>query len=248
MKQQPQLLIFDAMNLVRRVYAVHSDTSDALQTTAHQTTQIISKCLRQSTATHAVAVFDGLQPSWRKQLFPLYKANRKPLPDELANGLEQIQTQWLSLGVDSVIPDDDEADDVIATLATKAANAQVKVTIVSTDQGYYQILSPNIAQWDPFKKQWLDIIYYQNKFSVMQHDWAHYRALTGESGSNIPGISGIGPKTAITYLEKGIDGLKDKPRKALQAAEKRLEFYRKLVRLRTDRELEFNLNMLRVRQ
>ena len=248
MKQQPQLLIFDAMNLIRRVYAVHSEMPDALQTTTQQTTRILTTCLRQSAATHAVAVFDGLEASWRKQLFPLYKANRKPLPEALANGLAHIQTQWLAEGVDSVVPEDDEADCVIATLATKAASAQVKVTIVSTDQGYYQILSPTITQWDPFKKQWLDLTYYQNKFSVMQHNWAHYRALTGESGSNIPGINGIGPKTAITYLEHGLDGLKDKPRKALQAAEKRLEFYRKLVRLRTDRELEFNLNMLRVKQ
>lgn len=235
------------MNLIRRVYAVHSDTPQPVPTTSQQTSQILSKALRQSAASHAVAVFDGLAPSWRKQLYPNYKANRKPLPAALAEGLAQIQSAWLAQGVDSVIPEDDEADDIIATLATKAAKAGVTVTIVSTDQGYYQILSDTIRQWDPFRKQWLDRNYYQNKFSVSQQQWADYRALTGEPGSNIPGIAGIGPKTALNYLQNGPEGLREKPRKELQAAEKRLEFYRELVRLRCDRELDFNLNMLRVR-
>lgn len=243
----PVLVLVDAMNLLRRIYAAIEHTHDAIERLQSQSLNQIQRCLTRHQATHAVAVFDGLQPGWRQQLWPSYKASRKPLPEELANGLDAVQESWWQAGLDSVLPQSDEADDVIATLAIKAAQHQVQVVIISTDQGFYQLLNDHISQYDCFSKQWLTPDHYQQKFGISQAQWPHYKALTGESSSDIPGISGFGPATAKAFINHQCDATSLAPAKlkSWQQEQHLVAIFQQLMTLNCQCELGFKLSDLR---
>jgi len=127
------LILIDALNLIRRVYAVqerpfiqikqdHDDKLSAstlkqvLFNTQKTSVNALIKIIGQHQPTHALAVFDSQQPCWRYQLFEGYKKGRKKMPDHLANKLVDIQDAFMDQGVDSLTSDEDEADDLIATL------------------------------------------------------------------------------------------------------------------------------------
>ena len=241
------LVIFDAMNLIRRHYAVHQGQADAIERLKQQTSKQIQDILSQQQATHAVAVFDGDEPGWRHQLWPAYKSSRSPLPNQLAQHLDAIQAHWFELGIDSVLPEDDEADDVIATLANKARSHQVKVTIISTDQGFYQLLNGSIRQYDVFARQFLSPDHYRQKFSIQAEQWPSYKALIGDSSSDIPGVSGFGPKTAQEFISHQLDEqiLPPAKLKAWQQQKNEFVLFRKLMTLDCERLLAFKLSDLR---
>ncbi|MBW8191848.1 flap endonuclease Xni [Neiella marina] len=243
----PVLVLIDAMNLLRRTYAAIEHTDDAIERLKIQSLKQLHRLLQQQHASHAVAVFDGLQPGWRHQLWPSYKASRKPLPATLADGLDEVQEYWLQAGIDSVLPQSDEADDVIATLAVKATKHQVMVHIVSTDQGFYQLLNEHIHQYDCFAKQWLTPEHYQQKFGIHQQQWPKYKALTGESSSDIPGISGFGPATAKAFILNDDDPTTLAPakQKSWQQEQHLVAIFQQLVTLNTECELGFKLSDLR---
>lgn len=241
------LVLFDAMNLIRRHYAVHQGQADAIERLKQQTCRQMLEILSQQQASHAVAVFDGDEPGWRHQFWPPYKSSRNPLPEELAAQLEAIQDEWLMIGVDSVVPKDDEADDVIATLAHKASQHQVAVTIVSTDQGFYQLLNEKISQYDAFGRQFLTQEHYLNKFAIQAAQWPTYKALIGDSSSDIPGITGFGPKTAKEFIYHQLDEqiLPPAKLKAWQQQKEEFELFRTLMTLECERLLDFKLSDLR---
>ncbi|MEZ9549129.1 flap endonuclease Xni, partial [Vibrio crassostreae] len=112
------LVIIDALNLIRRVHSVQPDPTDIARTIT-TTTRTLNKILNESKPTHIIAVFDHhLQDrGWRADVLPSYKQNRKPMPEPLMKGLDAIQQAWWELGIDSLLSDGDEADDLVATLA-----------------------------------------------------------------------------------------------------------------------------------
>ena len=127
----PHLVIFDAMNMVRRSYAVHQGQRDASERLFQQSGKLMLDILHRQDASHAVAIFDGDEPGWRHELWPVYKVSRSPLPTELASQLDALQEHWLSLGIDSVLPIDDEADDVETVfLISKPEFSHISSTIV----------------------------------------------------------------------------------------------------------------------
>ena len=91
-----------------------------LQASCQRLQQTVRTILSEVNPSHVVAVFDGDSPSWRHQLYPAYKAGRSPMPPELANGMEQLQDSLWQCGVDSLLSEGDEADDLVATLRAGA--------------------------------------------------------------------------------------------------------------------------------
>lgn len=248
MANRPHLVIFDAMNLIRRHYAVHQGQADAILRLQQQTSKQMLDLLDQLKATHVVTVFDGEEPGWRHQLWPAYKSSRSPLPEELAQQLATIQAHWADeLGIDSVLPSDDEADDLVATLATKASHHGASVTIISTDQGFYQCLSAQVAQYDVFGRQFLTPEHYLKKFSISAEMWPSYKALVGDSSSDIPGLAGFGPKTAKEFISHQFSEQALAPAKLVTWQQHQEEFllFRKLMTLDCDRLLGFKLSDLR---
>jgi protein Xni len=248
------LVIIDALNLIRRVHSAQPDPEE-IQRTIETTTRTLNRILKETTPSHIVAVFDHHQQvrGWREERFPAYKQNRKPMPEPLAKGLDSIQQAWWDLGIDSLLSDGDEADDLVATLAVKVANQQHQVTIISTDKGYCQLLSPTLRIRDYFQHRWLDQAFVEKEFGVKVSQLGDYWGLAGVSGTGLSGIPGIGPKAAKEILAQfdtielaaASESLQEKYRKKLEGNIEHALLCRELARLKTDLELGFNLQDLR---
>lgn len=248
------LVIIDALNLIRRVHSVQPDDSDIART-IETTTRTLQRIINEAQPTHIIAVFDHhLQDrGWRAEILPDYKAGRKPMPQPLAEGLDAIQQAWWELGIDSLLSDGDEADDLVATLAVKVASHQEKVTIISTDKGYCQLLSPTLQIRDYFQHRWLDAPFIANEFGVKPEQLADYWGLAGVSSSQVPGVAGIGPKAAkeiltqFTDIESAYasDELAPKYRKKLEQHIDLARVCKQVSSLKTDIELGFNLQDIR---
>ncbi|WCP67902.1 flap endonuclease Xni [Vibrio tubiashii] len=248
------LVIIDALNLIRRVHSAQPDPTDIART-INTTTRTLNRILSESQPTHIIAVFDHhlQERGWRAEILPEYKQNRKPMPEPLLQGLESIQDAWWKLGIDSLLSDGDEADDLVATLATKVANHGEKVTIVSTDKGYCQLLSPTLQIRDYFQHRWLDEPFIEAEFGVKPNQLADYWGLTGISSSQVPGVPGVGPKAAKEILTQFNDieqafASEELPAKYRKKLDEHIESARKcktIAALKTDMELGFNLQDIR---
>lgn len=248
------LVIIDALNLIRRVHSAQPDPSDITRTIT-TTERTLKRIINESEPTHIIAVFDHhlQERGWRAELLPDYKANRKPMPEPLLNGLDRIQQAWWELGIDSLLSEGDEADDLVATLAVKVASHGEKVTIISTDKGYCQLLSPTLQIRDYFQHRWLDAPFIEKEFGVTPNQLADYWGLTGVSSSQVPGIPGIGPKAAKDILTQYPDietahaseELAAKYRKKFDLHIESARLSKRVSALKTDIELGFNLQDIR---
>lgn len=246
------LLIVDALNLIRRIHAVQgSPCVDACQ---HALDQLIVH----SQPTHAVAVFDdeARNSSWRHQKLPDYKAGRAPMPDDLHSEMAQLRAAFARSGVRSWECAGNEADDLAATLAVKVAQAGHQATIVSTDKGYCQLLSPGIRIRDYFQKRWLDAPFIAQEFGVTPEQLPDYWGLAGISSSKVPGVAGIGAKSATQLLTQfgtleaiyaQLDEVAPKWRKKLEENRDMAFICRDIARLRCDLQIDGNLQQLRLR-
>lgn len=245
------LLIVDALNLIRRIHAVQG--SPCADTCLHALQQLIVH----SQPTHAVAVFDdeARNQSWRHQRLPDYKAGRSPMPENLHAEMDNIRSVFEQHGVRCWGSAGNEADDLAATLAVKVASAGHQATIVSTDKGYCQLLSPTIRIRDYFQKRWLDAPFIAQEFGVTPQQLPDYWGLAGISSSKVPGVAGIGPKSATELLAQfptleaiyqHLDDVPEKWRKKLSEHQEMAFICRDIATLQTDIQLDGNLQQLRL--
>ncbi len=198
-----RFLLVDALNLIRRVYAAQpgDDGPERAEGAKTSSVQSLQRGLRESKPTHALVVFEGAEPSWRHLLFRDYKIGHKPMPEALRDALPAYQEAFLAIGVDSFSVPKVEADDVIATLAVKVAAAHGTAVILSTDKVFMQLLCDHIAVRDHFGPRWLDRDHLRTKFGVAPEQFVDLLALAGDTTNAIPGVPGIGPKTAAKLIE-----------------------------------------------
>ncbi len=197
-----RVLLVDALNLIRRVYAAQpgEDGPERAEEGRVACVQSLQRALREGSPTHAVAVFEGEGETWRHRLFAGYKAGHAPMPGALKQALPGYEESFARVGVRSFRLPGVEADDVIGTLATKIEQAGGRAVILSTDKVFLQLLSSLVAVRDHFKKTDLDRAWVLRRFGVPPERFADYLALTGDSGNGIPGVSGVGPKTAVRLI------------------------------------------------
>ena len=252
------LLIIDAMNLIRRIYAIqekqHGESQKALDITKETACNALRKLINIHQPTHIICVFDNHAPSWRHQLYPQYKQGRKAIPSLLKNYLDNIQDSFFEMGIESLTTETDEADDLIATLATKMAKNGQKSIIVSTDKGFYQLLNKKTLIYDYFQNSYTDQGRVLNKMSLSVDKLIDFWAITGISSSAIKGVEGVGEKGALLLLQqyKNLDSIFNSP---VDANDKRLTkvknnkdealLAKQLVTLKSDIPLGFNLKDLR---
>ncbi|GAA0816392.1 flap endonuclease Xni [Colwellia asteriadis] len=265
------LILIDALNLIRRIYAVQerpfmltkNSANDELSNNTQQqvlfNTQnacvvALNKIINEHNPTHGLAVFDSQKPCWRYKLYADYKKGRKKMPESLANQLSHIQDAFMAEGIDSLTSDEDEADDLIATLATKMALHGQRVTIISTDKGFLSLLSPNIHVYDYFNRRYLDETHVKSKFNVKSSQLMDLWTLTGDNTNKIPGVAGIGQVTAANLINeygslKNIlmsDDLKSTIKKKLEESSEQITLTRQLLTLQQDIPLGFNLKDIRI--
>lgn len=197
------VLLVDALNLIRRVYAAQpgDDGPTRAGGAKEASCQSLRRALREASPTHAVVVFEGRGSTWRHDAFPGYKAGHKPMPDALHQALSAFRSAFAELGVRSFDTQGTEADDVIATLAAKVSAAGGKATILSTDKVFLQLVSPRIRVRDHFQKRDFSRQDVVEKFGVPPSQLVDLLGLAGDSTNAIRGVPGIGAKTAAQLIK-----------------------------------------------
>ncbi len=163
---------------------------------------MLRKLLREFEPEHIAVVFDPRGKTFRHERYPEYKANRPPVPPELSEQFEPLCQLIDSLGLPRLQMDGVEADDVIATLAHQARADGRETLIVSGDKDLAQLVGPGVEMLDTMKDKRLDAAAVAEKFGVGPALIIDWLALTGDSSDNVPGIPGVGPKTATKWLHE----------------------------------------------
>ena len=209
--------------------------------------------------THLIVVWDGGLSAARVAALPEYKAQRPEMPDDLRSQLDEMVAYLAAAGIASFCREGIEADDYIACLVRHAANLGMAVVIASADKDFMQLVSPGVGLLNPGDKSetvWAEA-QVQAKTGVEPRQIVDWLSLTGDSVDNIPGVTGVGPKTAANLLKQfgSIAALyerlhevkPDKLRAALQSSAEIVRRNRQLVRLQDELPCDFSPEMLVIR-
>jgi DNA polymerase-1 len=161
---------------------------------------MLAKLLQETDADHLAVVFDSARTSFRTRIYDQYKAHRPELPPDLAPQFKLVREATDAFNVCAIERHDYEADDLIATYARRAAADGATVTIVSSDKDLMQLVGNGIAMLDPIKQRPIGEAEVREKFGVGPDKVADVQALCGDSVDNVPGVPGIGVKTAAELI------------------------------------------------
>ncbi|MBA1340442.1 MAG: DNA polymerase-1 [Pelagibacterales bacterium] len=152
--------------------------------------------------THFAVIFDSARKTFRNDIYSEYKANRAEAPDDLAPQFEYIRKSVKAFNLPSIELLNYEADDLIATYAKQITNAGAKVTVISSDKDLMQLVSDKIRLYDPMKSKVIGEKEVIEKFGVKPSQVIDVQSLAGDSSDNVPGVPGIGVKTAAELINK----------------------------------------------
>ncbi|WP_027361953.1 DNA polymerase I [Halodesulfovibrio aestuarii] len=243
---KPVYLIDGSAFIFRAFYAMqHLKRADGFPTNAlFIVSRILMKMLRDESPEHIAFVLDGRGKNFRHELYGEYKANRSATPEDLVLQLEPIKAMVKHLGIHLIVSDGCEADDCIAALAGRLKKDH-PVVIVGADKDLKQCLDTNVFLWDPGTKQekLTTLEDFIEETNLTPAQWADYQAIIGDSSDNIPGVPGIGPKTAdkifaqfktLEEIRDGFDELKPNLQKKFADHLDNMFVFRQLTKLNTD--------------
>ena len=194
--------------------------------------------------THFAVIFDSARKNFRNEIYSDYKANRAEAPDDLAPQFEYIRKSVEAFNLPSIELLNYEADDLIATYAKKITEAGAKVTVISSDKDLMQLVSNKIRLFDPMKSKVIGEKEVFEKFGVKPYQVIDVQSLAGDSSDNVPGVPGIGVKTAAELINKykNLENLlnkaseipQNKRRETLLSNKDKAELSKKLVTLKDD--------------
>lgn len=209
---------------------------------------------REANATHFAVVFDKGKSAYRMSIYPEYKANRSPTPDDMKRQIPFIRDSARAFGFPVVEQDNVEADDLIASYATAFEALDHEVLVVSSDKDLYQLIGDKVSMYDPIKRRIVTNADVEAKLGVTPERAIDAQALIGDSVDNVPGAPGIGPKTAgqllaqfgsLNALFAGADRIrKEKQRDTILRHRDQIMLSRSLVALRCDLQLPVPLKDL----
>lgn len=201
---RPRLVLVDGSSYVYRAFhALPPLTGPSGQPThaVYGFTTMLLKLLGEAKADYLAVVFDAARKTFRDDLYADYKAHRPEMPGDLAAQLPQIQRVVDALHIPTLRIEGVEADDVIATLLARVAGAHVDAVVVTADKDLMQLVGPDVRLWDTMRDRWVDVAAVQARFGVAPAQVADVLALMGDASDNVPGVSGIGEKTAIALVQ-----------------------------------------------
>lgn len=244
--EAPLYLMDGSAFVYRGFYANASmQRSDGFPTNAlFVVTRLLLRLLREEKPQYFLFLLDGKGKHFRHEKFPLYKANRDATPEALVQQLEPIERVVRHLGLNLEVSCECEADDCIASLAARFSKER-PVVIVGADKDLRQCLGPNVYMWDPSGKEekLLTAELFTEQTGLQPRQWPDVQALIGDTSDNIPGVPGIGPKTAekiftqLSSLEDIRDNMRQLPVKLQQKLVPHVEamfLYRELTTLATN--------------
>jgi DNA polymerase-1 len=210
MSTKPTLLLIDGHSLAfRAFYALNPSnfrTPDGQHTNAvHGFISMLLNLLEGEKPTHLAVAFDISGPSFRAIEYPEYKGNRGETPEEFFGQTELLEEAMKAMNITTLTKKDYEADDILASLADQAAEAGYKVLVVSGDRDTFQLIGENTTILYPIKGVMnlarMDDAAVLEKYGIHAKQYPDLAALVGETSDNLPGIPGVGPKTAAKWLQ-----------------------------------------------
>ncbi len=253
------IYLIDGSNYVFRAYYAirHLSTSKGFPTNAiYGFANMLLKLLRDEKPTHLAIVFDSGKPSFREEMYSQYKANREEPPDDLKQQFPHIPRIVEAMNIPSISIEGVEADDVIGTIAKAAAAKGNNVVIVTGDKDFMQLVGNGIEILDTMKEKKIGPSEVVEKFGVPPEQVIDVIGLSGDASDNIPGVKGIGPKTAAKLIQQfgSVEnlikntsdlegGIKDK----ITADSKSAMLSKKLATIHTDVEMNLSVDDMRVR-
>jgi DNA polymerase-1 len=169
---------------------------------AYGVTTMLLKVLRERQPRHLALVFDAKGPTFRHELYKEYKAHRPPMPEALVTQLPYIKKIVDALNLPAVMQQGYEADDLICTLVRRAREEGFAVEIISGDKDLLPLVADGVDMWDPMKEVRYDPAAIREKYGLEPGELVEVRALAGDASDNIPGVPGIGEKTALKLIAR----------------------------------------------
>lgn len=205
MKSNDPVYLIDGSAYIYRAYHAIAPLTNATGLPTHATygfTNILLRTIREKDPKYLAVAFDVRGPNFRHELYGEYKANRPPMPDDLACQIPYIKDVVAAHNIACLEQQGLEADDLIASAALKYAQEGHPVIIVSGDKDLLQLVSDSVSMWDPMKDVVLDPAAVQKKYNLPPERLLDYFALMGDSSDNVPGVRGVGPKTAKKLINE----------------------------------------------
>lgn len=257
MADDNKLYLLDASGFIFRAYHALPPLNRADGTPVNAVMgfcNILYKLLCDVKASHIAVIFDAKRLNWRHNVYEQYKAHRPEPPEDLIPQFELIRDATRAFGFDPIELEGYEADDLIACYAAQARDKGMEVVIVSSDKDLMQLIREGVTMWDPIKQKTLSDPEVFEKFGVTPDKVVDVQALIGDATDNVPGVPGIGPKTAAqlindygdleTVLNKTDEITKPKLRENLITFADQARISKILVKLHCDAALPIALEQL----
>ena len=246
---KPFILVDGSSYLFRAYHAMPALTNSKGEPTGtiYGVVNMIRRLLADYDPEHIAVVFDAKGKTFRNDLYPEYKANRPPMPDDLSRQIEPVHEIIRAMGLPLLCIEGVEADDVIGTLARQATEAGIETIISTGDKDMAQLVNPHITLINTMSDSKSDVKGVEEKFGVPPELIVDYLALVGDTSDNVPGVPKCGPKTAVKWLKQygSLDGvmqhadeIKGKVGEYLRQSLAHLPLARQLVTIRTDVPLD----------
>ncbi len=256
---RPLLYLIDGSAYVYRAFhAVRNlSNSKGLPTNAvFGFARMLIKLMQERAPGYVAMFFDAKGPTFRHELYPEYKANRPAMPEELAVQWPYVKRVTAGFNIPAIELAGFEADDLIGTYARLAVAAGFDVIMVTGDKDFMQLVNEHVSIWDPMKEKRIDLASIAQDFKLTPAQLIDTMGLSGDTSDNVPGVPGIGPKTALALIQQfgGIQALYDrieevasaKQRERLLAHKQQALLSRRLVTIDDRAPVEFNVEALRV--
>jgi DNA polymerase I len=252
------LFLVDLSSYVLRAYhaiAPLSSPSGEPTHAVHGTVSMLERLFRERRPRLCAIAMDSGRETFRREIYPEYKAHRPPAPPDLVSQIQRCEAIVNTLGVCCFQQQGVEADDLIATAVMRARERGLKVVIVASDKDLMQLVGPDVMLWDTMRDRVIGPPEVEERFGVRVDQLGDLLALMGDSSDNIPGVPHVGPKTARDLLTQygSLDAIfqardqitKKALRENLGAHEADARLSRRLVALKEDCPIEFDLERLR---
>ena len=256
MSEVKSLVLIDGSSyLYRAFYALPGLTAPSGQPTGaiYGVLTMLHKLIKDERPNLLGIVFDAPGKTFRHELFPEYKANRKSTPEDLIIQIEPLLTAIENLGLPLIRVNGVEADDVIGTLAKEAEQRGMNILIATSDKDFTQLVSDKITLLDTMKNRLTDRSGVIEKFGLPPEQIIDFLTLSGDASDNIPGVPTVGPKTAVKWLQQysslaGViehaEEISGKVGEALRETIPRLNLYQQLATIDCSLELDCTLDDL----
>ena len=256
-KEDPIILVDGSSYLYRAYHALPPLENSKKQPTGaiKGVISMIKKILIDHPDSDLAVVFDAKGKTFRHDMFPEYKANRPPMPEDLVSQIEPIHKIIELMGIKLIMISGVEADDVIGTLAEQARKQKLDTVISTGDKDMTQLVCKNVSVVNTMTGELLDESGVKKKFGVSPEHITDYLALIGDKSDNVPGVDKVGPKTAVKWLDeytslenliKNSEALSGKVGENLRSSIDTLKLAHELVTIKKDVELPIGIEELKV--